>query len=218
VSSLRACPFCRELYDESEAERCKVCGVLLRPLHELPPSFESRQREAERWSEAHPLDRPLRWNDLAHGKGWLLGASVLGLFCFFAPWVSIAQPDETVLSGFDLAGRRGFWFSAGAIGWFVNVPLVLSRRTINQMRGIRVTAALFAGLTAAQALLLWSLAPAPSILVVDYHWAWGFHASALVSVVGAVLGLRLGGRAAADPQPRAGGTDEPTNTDGRTVH
>src|SRR5215472_6303561 len=33
-----ACPFCREMFEEGEAERCPVCGMQLQPFEKLPPS------------------------------------------------------------------------------------------------------------------------------------------------------------------------------------
>ncbi len=216
MSSLRACPFCRELYDEIETERCQVCGVLVRPLHELPPSFEKRQRAVDVWSQTHPGDRPLPWRDMSSGRGLVLAACVLGLGSFVSPWISLSQPDELLLSGLDLASKRGYWFSAGALGWFINIPLLLSRRTINQLRGIRVGAALFASLTACQGALLFALAPTSELVVIDYHWAWGFYASIIVSLAGTAAAFRLGSDTRSSEEPPQ--PDEPTRVDGHFLH
>jgi hypothetical protein len=217
ASSLLACPFCREIYEVSEAESCPVCGVVLKQLHDLPPSFETREQLAAEWESTAPADRELPWWSLGRGRGALVVTSALGLAAFFAPWIVMTRPDLMTLSGFDLTGSRGFWFGGGAVGWFLNIPLVLSRRSINQMRSVRIIVTLFAGLTACQAALLWLLAPTDSLVPVAYDWGWGFHSSTALSAVGALLGVTFGGRMPEPPaaplDPQKTEPDEP-----RTLH
>jgi len=132
---------------------------------------------------------------LGRGRGALLALSLLGLACFFAPWVVMMKPETAVWSGFDLARGRVGWLWGGAVGWFVMVPLVASRRTIRSMRGVRVVTALFASLTLAEVSMLVLLPPASSRhAVVDFAWGWGLWASGLVSLLGIFFGARFGGR------------------------
>ncbi len=192
-TTLVACPFCRELYERGEAEMCPVCGVVLRPLHDLPPSFEAREQQAALWEQTAPDDRPLPLHHFGRGRALVLGCSLLGLGLFFAPWIVLTKPELITLSGFDLAGARGFWFAGGAVGWFIMLPLVITRRTINQMRGARLVITLFSSLTAFQALLLWALSPTDALVPLSYSWGWGFQASTVVSVVATALAMRFGG-------------------------
>jgi hypothetical protein len=192
ASTLLACPFCRELYEVIEAEVCPVCGVVLKGLGELPPSFEERERLAREWEQTTLEDRTLPWRHLGNGKGWLVLCCALGLALFFAPWIVLSRPETLTLSGFDLAHTRGFWFGGGAAAWLVNIPLVLSRRTLNQMMGVRIIATLLAGLTACQAVLLVLLAPTSTLIPLEYHWGWGFHLSAALSALAAAIASRFG--------------------------
>jgi hypothetical protein len=175
--------------------------VVLRALHELPPSFESLEQRAAEWEQTAVDDRPLPLSHLGRGRATLLLCSLAGLASFFAPWLVLTKPDIVTLSGFDLAGARGFWFAGGAVAWFINLPLIATRRSVNQMRGARLVVTLFCSLTAFQAVLLWLLAPTESFVPLSYHWGWGFYASAVISVIGTALAVRFGG-AISDPEQR----------------
>lgn len=219
AGSLLACPFCRELYEASETENCLVCGVVLKPLRDLPPSFEVLEQQAAEWEQTDPADRTLPWTDFGHGKGMLLCASVLGLAGFFAPWIVMSQPQDVTFSGYDLSMTRGFWFAGGAVGWFINVPLVASRRSLNQMRGVVAVVTLFCSLTAFQALLLALLAPNVASVPLKYHWGWGFYASAAVSLLSLPFALRFGRGAAPRSNTRQAREDSPGRTaKGHTLH
>src|ERR1700689_2911910 len=45
VLGIVACPFCREMFDETEATACPVCGMNLAPLAHLPPSHDAIAEE-----------------------------------------------------------------------------------------------------------------------------------------------------------------------------
>jgi hypothetical protein len=193
--ALLGCPFCQELRPDTEGRTCEVCGVPLVPVERLPPSYESRLAAAAALQQVPPEHRPLRWTYLGRGRGALALVAALGLAAFFAPWVEVTRPDEFVLSGFGLARARAPWYFAGAVGWFVLLPLVVTRRTIAALRGVRVAATTLAGLTLIEAILFWLTRPQGSRYVpVELSWQWGLYASAGLSVVGVVLGARLGGR------------------------
>ncbi len=195
VSRLLACPFCRELYPDTETDRCPECGVDLAPLEALPPSLDVIAEAAAAGELVPPEDRPVSPLYWRRGRGALLVLAVLGLVFFFSPWVSMTRPDEALISGFDLARGRAGWLWGGAIGWFIVLPLVASRRTIRQMRGVRIVTAMFAAMTAIEIAMLVSLPPQGSrYLRVEFAWAWGLWASAAVSVVGVAFGARFGGR------------------------
>lgn len=195
MAEILACPFCREMWsDEEGVLRCPDCDVQLLPLHELPPSAETvLEREAE--LERTPTEfRQLSWFDLGRGRGLLVLLALLGLFGFFQPWFELRKPDEVVLSGFRIARHFAGWVWAGAIGWFILIPLVLSRRTIASMRGIRAICAFFASLSAGEIIVLASVSPTSKVHVpIEFGWQWGLVFSAGVSVVGTIVALRLGG-------------------------
>jgi hypothetical protein len=120
--------------------------------------------------------------------------AMLGLGLFFAPWVSLERPDEITLTGHDLASAGAPWIWGGVVGWFILIPLVLSRRSVNQLRGIRVIACFFAALTLGEATLLLLRPPeAHEYFGPGLAYSWGFFASAACAAVGLGLGVRLGG-------------------------
>ncbi len=195
AKQLLACPFCRELFSQDEGDICPNCDIPLRPLAELPPSFEVREQQAIEWERTAPADRTLPWYYAARGRALMLVLSLLGLATFFAPWIVITKPEIANLSGFTLTASRGFWFGGGAVAWFISVPLIVTRRTVNQMRGVRIILTLFAATSACQVVLLYLNAPTKSVIPVAYTWGWGFYASAIVSLLAVPVAARFGGRA-----------------------
>lgn len=192
MAALLACPFCRTLYQRGEAATCTVCGVKLVAFESLPPSAEALAGESSE-SRTLPEDEPVQWNDFGRGRGALLALSVLGFALFFAPWVTVEMPEDVVHSGFDLARGRAGWLWGGATGWLVLFPLVWSRRTIRSMFGARPVSVLLAAMTVFEVFMLMALPPRSERLPVEIHWAWGLYASGVVSLLGAVLAMRLGG-------------------------
>jgi len=61
------------------------------------------------------------------------------------------------------------------------------------MLGARPISAMLAAMTLFEVCMLLALPPQGGRLPVEIHWAWGLYASALVSLVGAILGMRFGG-------------------------
>jgi hypothetical protein len=203
--SLVGCPFCRELRPSEEGRQCSVCGVELVPIERLPLSYERRAEAAAALAATPPEHRPLPVWFLGRGRGALTGLAVLGLAAFFVPWVHLEKPADLWLSGFDLARQRAGWFWGGAVGWFVLLPVVVTRRTVAEMRGVRIVAATFPALTLIEAIVLVLNRPTGSRFVpVEFSWAWGLYASAVVSALGVLFGLRFGGavdRAATGADP-----------------
>jgi hypothetical protein len=218
MSQLLACPFCRELFDAAEAEHCPQCDIPLEPLHRLPPSPEAALEQAMRWEQTRPEDVRLSWWDFRRGRGALVGLALLSLLVFaLTPWVSLSSPVTEQRSGLSLArGPLGFLWG-GAVAWFVSIALVMSRRTITQMRGVRAILMAFAAMTASEVAVLLSMSPHGSRYVyVVYVWQWGLYAALGLSLVGVVAAARFGG-----PLPPAEPAPPDASVPGelpRTVH
>lgn len=206
MSRLLACPFCRELFEASEAERCPECDIPLSALERLPPSLEVVEEQAAEWERNPPEDQLRPWLDLGHGRGWLLAIAVCSLLCFWlAPWVDMTSPTTVTRSGYSLARGSIGWLWGGAVAWLVSVALVSSRRTLRQMRGIRPILMLFAAMTASEIVMLMWLSPKNSGQVrYVYQWAWGLYVSLGLSVAGVVAALRFGGKPLSQPLPPEG--------------
>src|SRR5690606_29915429 len=116
-------------------------------MDELPPSLEALEEEAIAGEIVHPAERDLPKTYFGRGRGALLLLSVLGLACFFAPWVVMTRPELASYSGFDLARGRAGWLWGGAVAWFILGPLVYTRRSVARMRGVRIICCLFAAMT-----------------------------------------------------------------------
>jgi hypothetical protein len=217
MTRLLACPFCRQLYrDEESVTTCPECGLPLRPLEKLPPSFEAQTHEF-----VAPEDRRLPLAYAKRGRGALLLLGVAGLAAFFCPWVRMFHPDAVVYTGFDLARANAGWLWAGAVAWFVLLPLVASRRTITQMRGVRIVCTLFAAMTLVDIALLFALRATSGRVPVVFAWSWGLYVSAALSAIGAIVATRFGGRL--DDLPAMAWTDsagEPQveSSAGETLH
>jgi hypothetical protein len=190
-----ACPFCRELFPQGEADACPECGVSLESLANLPPSLDAMADELEEGQVTPPEHRELPWSYFGRGRGALLVLAVLGLVAFFSPWVVLTAPNEITMSGFDLARGRAGWLWGGAVGWFIMLPLVWTRRTIAKMRGVRIVTVAFAALTAIEVGMMLSLPPQSSRLrPVELAWGFGIYLSGAVSLVAVAVAARFGGR------------------------
>jgi hypothetical protein len=219
--TLLACPFCRELYGDEQLTVCPHCDVPLKPLNDLPPSYEVREAEAVEWERTPPQDRTLPWTYWQRGRGAVLILALVGLGVCFAPWIVMTKPQTLTLSAFDLSRTKGFWFGSSMVGWFVALPLVWTRRSITKLRGARVAAALFAVMPIAQVAVLAINAPSSNVIPVQYSWGWGFYASALIGLVALPFATRLGG--SIDDLPADLGKElmpgaPPQTSDGQTLH
>jgi hypothetical protein len=221
VTRLNACPFCRALFPKGEARQCPDCGVKLVPMENLPESLDVRADEAEAGEIALPEQRRLPWNYFGSGRGVMMLIASLGLALFFAPWVELRMPEESVRSAFDLArGRAGFLWG-GAAGWLVTLPLVWTRRTIQRLRGVRFVTAMFAAMTVIEAGILLSMPPrAQHHVPLEILWRWGIFASSLISVAGVIGALRLGGNTANLPRivTDVASPDPSETSSGETLH
>jgi hypothetical protein len=96
--------------------------------------------------------------------------------------------------------------------------LVLSRRSVLDLRGVRVICTTVAAMTLAETVMLLGLAPAQSGGALSaYKYGWGLYASLVVAVLGVLAGIRLGGRI--DDLRDISAKLEPRETsDGHPVH
>jgi len=209
VRKLLACPFCRSLHAEGETDgTCPDCGVALQPMEKLPPSLDVVSEEVASGQWVPPEERTLPWWYAGRCRGLLLLLAVVGIALFFAPWVEMSRPELVSLRGFDLARGRAGWLWGGAVGWFVLIPLVATRRSVVAMRGVRIITALLAAMTLGEVVTMVALPPGGSGLVpVSFSWGWGLYASGAVSILAAVLGARFGGNLDGLASPLDGSSD-----------
>jgi hypothetical protein len=186
-------------------------------------SYEARVALAAELAEVPPEDRTVPWTYYRRNRAALVVVAVLGLVAFFMPWIHLHRPDEIVLRGYDLARARGTWFFGCAIGWFVMIPLVVTRRTVYKMRGVRIITAMFAALSVVESAQLLLRPPHGSrYMPLSFDWGWGLYATLVLGVVGVALAARFGGRgddidsAELLPAPLAGLS--PEQSDERTLH
>jgi hypothetical protein len=184
--ALLACPFCRELFAPRERNACPVCGVPLVAFDKLPRA-EVGGNDAPEEPEWEPLPATF----LRRGRGVLAALGVFGLVAFASPWVDLTMPDVVTYSGFDIAHRLGWAWAAGA-AWFVLLPIVVSRRSIMQMRGARVAVSFLAAIPGTTAALLLTRPPHGAHGVpLRFTFAWGIYATLAAAVVVAFF---FGGR------------------------
>jgi hypothetical protein len=206
------------MFDAAEAEQCPDCDIPLQPLHQLPPSLDAVEEEAQSWEQNPPEDQLRPWYDLGRGRGLLLGVALSSLLAFaFTPWVDISSPHAELRSGYSLARGPLGWLWGGAIAWFVSLALVASRRSVNQMRGVRAILMLFSAMTLTEVVMLVALSPGGSReLHVAYEWSWGLYLSLALSVAGIVGSARFGGPLR--PSQQATSTVAPKPADASTLH
>jgi hypothetical protein len=210
VRQLLACPFCRQLFERAEAEQCPECELALLPLEHLPPALSSSEAEAAQWEATSPDDERRAWHDLGRGRGLLMGIALASLCAFaFTPWLEMSSPYALLRSGYALCRGPLGWLWGGAIAWLSTLALVASRRSINQMRGVRVILMLFSAMTWVEILMLMATSPSASRHVhFDYAWSWGIYLALALGVAGTIAAARFGGPAAAQARGPAAGAAE----------
>jgi hypothetical protein len=204
MTELVACPFCRQLFPPGEASTCPDCGLGLKDLAKLPPSYDAKLEYPEEPTPPHMETLP--WTYLGRNRALLLAMAVAGFAFFFAPWVQETAPEIRSLSGFGLARISGY-FWAPAVAWFVLFPLVLTRRSIYKMRGARVAVAFLAAIVLVTVCMLLTHPPRPAHLrPVHIEWGWGIYAAGAASLAAVLAAFGFGGRLDDLPtkQPRRG--------------
>jgi hypothetical protein len=181
------------MFAQGEAEVCPACGLALTDMARLPPSHDAAAEEDDFGIPVQPHLEPLPLAYMRRGKGILAAAAILGFVAFFAPWVNMTSPETHVLSGADLARRSG-WIWGAAVGWFVLLPMVVTRRSIDQMRGARVAAAFLSAVPAVTTSILWLMPPHSRYVPIRFDWGWGLYANWLFGVLAVLVSIRFGGR------------------------
>jgi hypothetical protein len=220
MGRLLACRFCRQIFRLGETDgACPDCGVRLEPLDKLPPSLDAAAEDEP--AEPVPVDdQALPWTDLGRGRGVLGLLALLGIVAFFLPWIELRVPVQDIWSGYELARHRLGWVWGGAVGWFVTLPLAMSRRTVHQMRGVRVILCVFAAMTLVEVAVLVGFPPSSDRWVtVDFNWGVGLYLSALASVAGLLVASRFGGSIGdSTGSPPSGASLESKSSRGKTLH
>lgn len=204
VADIFACPFCRELFTRGEVEVCPQCDLRVKPLAELPASHDAQLLDPE--EPTPPEDELKSWFYSGRGRGSLTILSVVGIAVFFAPWLHESSPEIRTFTGFEFA-RELAWIWAGGLGWFTMLPLVLSRRTIRQMRGARVAVGFLAAMVLLTVAVRIGITPTPHPLIpIRYRWGWGMYAAGFLAVAALAGAFRFGGSTqdmpTAQPRPR----------------
>jgi hypothetical protein len=207
-SGLSACPFCRELFVDGEHEHCPECGVELRDLAQLPLSAEAEalgHEEAPASVATAPQAEPLPWTDMSRGRGPLLALALAGFgVFFFAPFMVVTEPANTVMSAFHLTKSAKIVWSL-LVAWMILVPAVLSRRTILQMWGARVACAFLSAVPGVYSLVALGgpTSKATRIPGIEYRWQWGAGVYAMIAISAAAtyFALRFGGKIEAQAAP-----------------
>ena len=191
VDELYACPFCRQLFAPGEVELCPDCDIKVTRLAELPPSLEAQLLEPE--DQTPPEDERHELAYVGRGRGALIMVALFGIGAFFAPWMHETAPDIRTLSGFEFA-RELPWLWAAGIAWMVMLPLIVSRRTIRQMRGARVAVGFLAAMVL-MTVLVRLLAPHTPLRFIPHHysWVWGMYMSGFLGAIALALAVRFGG-------------------------
>jgi hypothetical protein len=226
MATLQACPFCRKLFTAGEARSCPDCDVALVGMNQLPPSLDALEDDAEQGQIALPEDQLLPPTYMGRGRGALIALSIAGILSFFLPWVELTAPESAVYSAFDLARGRAGWLWGGVTAWLVLIPLVLTRRTIARMRGVRIVTVMFAAMTVTEVLMLCLLPPRRGVAPLELHFRYGLFVSGAISLMGMAVAARFGGSLDNLPKflldTRAGEVESaarPSQTsDGQTLH
>lgn len=162
----------------------------LAPLEKLGPSHDAISEDGV---PVEPEKELLPHTYLGRMRGALALVGAAGVALFFLPWINVTLPDVVSLSGFDLA-KRLVWVWTALAAWFVLVPTVLSRRSIWQMRTARVAAGALAAVPAVTTMILYLRPPKSRLIPIVFTYGWPFWATLALSVVGIALAIRFGGR------------------------
>ena len=193
MSDLIACPFCHELFAKGEAKECPACGLRLTDLSKLPMSHDAMAEDDDFGIPIQPHLEELPWFEVRRGRGILMVGAVLGFIAFFAPWVNMSSPEIRLLSGADLARRSG-WIWGAVVAWFVLLPMMITRRSIDQMRGARVAAAFLSAVPVITTTILWLMPPHARYVPIRFVWGWGLYTTWILGLIATAVSVRLGGR------------------------
>ncbi|MDI3283195.1 hypothetical protein [Polyangium sp. 15x6] len=190
MPALVACPFCREMFEPSEARVCPECGLALEDIRKLPPSREALEDE----EPVPPEMETVPFTYVGRGRGPLVMIAVLGLVAFFLPWMRETAPELRVFTGFEFAERLQ-WMWAPFVSWVVMLPLVLSRRSIHAMRGARLAVGFLAAIVIMTVIMRVAVVPESTRnLPRRFAWAYGLHVTFVLGLLALGVATRFGGR------------------------
>jgi hypothetical protein len=198
------------MFEGGEAESCPVCGIALRALDKLPRADSLLHEFEDDGVPPAPEHLPFALTYAGRGRGALVVMGIAGLALFFLPWVHLTIPYIAELSGFDLARRLGWSWSAG-VAWVVLVPTVASRRTIAQLRGARFAASFLSLIPAVTAGILAIFPPHGGLIPVRFTFGWAVWSTIVVSLGSVLIGVQLGGRLDVMSVPKG-------SSSGKTLH
>lgn len=190
---LVACPFCREMFEEGEAKACPLCGVDLAKIEKLPLSADAAALD-EDGVPPNPHEEKLPFAYTGRMRGVLTALAVAGLALFFLPWIHTTLPSVETYTGFDVSKKLGWTFVSG-VSWFVLIPTILSRRSILQMRGARLTAMFLSAIPMLTAAILIFHAPVGGPRIpLRFAYQWPIYATAVTGALAVLASFFFGGR------------------------
>ncbi len=182
--SVKACPFCKEVYATSEGVECPVCGLRLGPL-----SVATENPDVA----GSALLAPISMTDMRYGRAWMLLASVSGIVFFLMPWVREVFPYEVDLSGFDIAQRTwAGWMWGPLVAWMVLQSVVVSRKSRIDMLRARAPCMVLAVLPIVAVYMIHAHPPHDEAIGMRIQWGWGMWAEAGSGVFALLTSLRFG--------------------------
>ena len=95
----------------------------------------------------------------------------MGFIAFFAPWVDMSSPEIRLLSRADPGAAQRVGVGAG-VAWFVLFPMMLSRRSIDQMQGHASRRHFFRSCPVVTVSILWFLPPHARYVPIRFEWGW----------------------------------------------
>lgn len=194
MARLVACPFCREMFERSEAEVCPECGLPLSDITKLPKSALHDHDEEQPPEPVPPELERLPFVYWRRQRGPLVLVSALGMAAFFLPWLRESAPELRELSGFAFAQKLS-WMWAPFVGFLVMLPMVLTRRSVHAMRGARLAIALLAIVVITTVILRLAVVPESTRLRPRrFEWTWGIYATLVLGLAALGLSTRFGGR------------------------
>lgn len=181
------------MFARGEVTSCPHCDIAVRPLAELPPSYDAAWVDP-REDAVPPEDELLPWGFAGRGRGPLLLLGLVGIGVFFAPWLHETAPEIRTWSGFRFAVALP-WLWAAGVAWAVMVPLVASRRTIRQMRGARVAVSFLVAMVLLTVVVrLVAAVPTHPLIPISVTWGWGLYATGGLAVLALGFALSFGGK------------------------
>ena len=120
--------------------------------------------------------------------------ALVGIGAFFGPWLHQRSPEILDLSGFEFA-RILPWLWAAGVAWPVMLLLVVSRRSVRQMRGSRVAVIFLATMVVSTVAMRLIVPPAQphKWVALRFEYGWGLYMTGLLGAAALVVAFFFGG-------------------------